>query len=85
MADTNDMVNVTQREFQQFICQNTGSICEAKQGMIRENCPYSHGPGMENGLEAKTTETGMAMYNLYLLADNNIPEDGKKGEDGGKG
>jgi len=50
MTDTYHMINITQDEFEQLVGQNTGSICEAKQTMIRENSPQTHRPGMQNRL-----------------------------------
>lgn len=50
--------------------------------MICENSIQPHGPGMEYRLVAQVTETGMAVHNLDLLADDNVPENGEEGEDG---
>jgi hypothetical protein len=84
MANTNYMVHITQRKFQELVGQNTGSICESKQRMIREHSPQSHCPRVQYGFMAETAQTCVAMHNLDLLAYDNIPEDWEEGEYGGK-
>ena len=46
MANTYDMINVAQSKLQQFVGQDTGSICEAEQRVICEYSPQSHRPCM---------------------------------------
>lgn len=50
--------------------------------MIREHRPQSHSPCMQNGFMAQTTQARMAMNYLYLLSNDNVPEDGEEREDG---
>jgi hypothetical protein len=38
---------------------------------------------MKNSLVTKTAETSVAVDNLYLFSDDDIPKDWEKGEDGG--
>ena len=64
MADTDYMVNVTQRELQKFVGQDTGSICKSKKRMIGENSTETHSPRMENCFVTDTTQACMAMDNL---------------------
>ena len=53
--------------------------------MVRKNSTYAHGPGMKNGLVTEAAEAAMTMNDLNLFADDDIPEYGKEGEDGGHG
>jgi len=80
MADADDMVNITQRKLQKFVCQDTSSISKAEQGVIRENSSQAHCPRVEDRLMAETAQTCMAMYNLDLLPDDYVSEDWKEGE-----
>lgn len=50
MANANDMINVTQGELEQFVCEDTGSICEPKQTVIGEDSAQAHGTGMQYSL-----------------------------------
>lgn len=85
MAHTNDMINITQCEFEQFIGQNGSSICKAEQRMIGEHSAQAHCPGMENSFMAEVTQTRMTMYYLDLLPYDDIAKDGKERENGGEG
>lgn len=80
MADTNDMVYITQREFEKLVCQYTSSIREAKQRMIREYSPQTYRAGVQYCLVAETAEAGMTVYNLNLLSDDNIAKNWKERE-----
>ena len=84
MADSDDVVDIAQREFEELVGQDTGRVCEPKQRMIRENCPQTHGPRVEDGLMTQRTQTGVAVNNLDLLSDDDISKDGKEREDGGE-
>ena len=46
--------------------------------MIGKDGAQAHGPRMQNGFMAKTTETSMTMHNLNLLTYYNVPKDWKK-------
>lgn len=46
MTDADDMVDIAQREFEEFVGENAPSIGEAEQTMIREDSPQAHGPRM---------------------------------------
>lgn len=39
MTDANNMIHITQGKFQKFIGQDTSSVREAEQRMIRKNGP----------------------------------------------
>ena len=42
MAHADDMIDITQSEFQELISQDTSSICEAEQGVICEDRTKTH-------------------------------------------
>lgn len=46
VADTNDMIHVTQSELEQLVREDTGSIRKSKKTMIRKDRPQAHGPRM---------------------------------------
>jgi len=46
MAHADDMVDVTEGEFQQLVGEDTGGIGKAKQTVVGEDGPQTHGPGM---------------------------------------
>lgn len=75
------MVNVTQREFKQFISEDTGSICKSEQAVVRENRPEAHSTGMNDSLLAKIAKTCMAVDDLNSLSKDDITEDRKERED----
>ena len=84
MAYSNDMVHIAQSELQQLIRQDTRSIREPKQRMIRKYCSQPHGPGMQDSLVTQTTQACMPMHDLNLLSEDDIPEYWEEGEDGRK-
>ena len=53
--------------------------------MIGEDSSQTHSPGVQYRLMTETAQTGMAMYNLNLFSDEDIPEDWKAREDGWEG
>lgn len=69
------MVNITQGELEQLVCQNTSRIRKAKQRVVGEHSPQSHRPRMQNSLMAQTTQTRMSMHNLNLFPQHNVPKD----------
>ena len=84
MTNSDDMINIAQRELQKLIGQDTSSICKSKERMIGKDRPQTHRPRMKNRLMTHTAKTSMAMYNLNLFSDDDITEDRKKGEDRGE-
>ncbi|RJE22719.1 hypothetical protein PHISCL_04935 [Aspergillus sclerotialis] len=78
MANTDDMVNITQSKFEQLIGKDRARVGEPKQGMIRKNRAKAHSPCMKNSFMAKTTQTSMSMDNLDLFANDNVPKDRKE-------
>lgn len=85
IANTDDMVNITQGELEQLVRENARSIGEAKQGVIGKDSPYAHGPGMQGCFPAQTAEGSMAMDDVDSFPDENVTENREEGEDGGKG
>jgi hypothetical protein len=46
MADANDMVDIAQSKLQELVGEDAPCIREAKQTMVREDCPEAHRPRM---------------------------------------
>lgn len=82
MADAYNMINITQREFEELVGQYTPSVCESKQRMISEDRPQPHGPTMQNCFMTQTTQAPVAMHNLNLLPNHNVPEYREEGKYG---
>ena len=80
MTDTNDMVYVTENEFEKLVSEDTGCVCESEQRMIRKHSPQAHCPRMQNGFMAKTTQTRVSMNDFNLLSNDDISEYWKEGE-----
>lgn len=78
MTDTNYVIHITQGKLEQLVGEDTGSIRKPKQRMIREDCPQSHCPRMQDGFVAETAQACMAMHDLNLFSNNNVPEDWKE-------
>lgn len=80
MTDTNDMVYVTENEFEKLVGEDTGCVCESEQRMIRKHSPQAHCPRMQNSFMAKTAQTGVSVYNFNLLSNDDIPKNWEEGE-----
>jgi hypothetical protein len=85
MADTDDMVHITQCKFKQLVGKYGACIGKSKQRVIGEDGSDPHCPCMENGFMAEAAETGMPVHNLDLFADDDVSEDREEGEDGREG
>ena len=85
MTDADDMIHITQGKLEKLVRQYASRISKSKETVVRKNRPQSHSPRMQYGLMAQTTQAGVSMYDSNALANNNIAEDGKEGEDGGEG
>lgn len=85
IADADDMVHITQRELEQLVGKNASSVGKPKQGVIREDCSYAHGPGMQGCFPAQTAEGSMSVDDVDLLSYEDITEYREEREDGGKG
>lgn len=79
------MSHITQRKLQQLIRQYTRRIRKPKQRMIREARSQAHCPRMQNCLVAQIRQARVSMHNLDPLADKDLAEYGKGGEDGRHG
>ena len=47
IRNTNNCVYIPERTFQKLVGQDTRSIIEAKETMVRKNCPYPKVMGVE--------------------------------------
>lgn len=79
------MIHITQSELEQLVGKDASSVGKSKQGVVRENSPYAHGPGMQGCFPAQTAEGSMAMDDVDLFPDENVTENREEGEDGGEG
>ena len=50
--------------------------------MVGKDGSQTHGASMEDGLVAQAAETGMSVDYLYTFANDDIPKNGEKREDG---
>lgn len=50
MRDADHMVHIAQAELKQLVRHNARSIAEAKERMVSEHRPETHGPGMQDAL-----------------------------------
>jgi hypothetical protein len=85
MADADGMVDIAQSKLEELVGEDAACVGKAKQTVVRENGPQTHGPGMQYSLIAQTAQTGMSVYDLDALANDDVAEDGEEGEDGRKG
>jgi hypothetical protein len=72
------MINITQCELEQFIGKNRSCVGKSEQGMICEDGPQTHGARMKDSFSAEATQTGVSMYNIDLLSNDNISEYGEE-------
>jgi hypothetical protein len=79
------MIDIAQGELQELVGQYTGSIREAKEGVVREDCSEAHSTSVEDCLMTEAAETCVSMDDFNLFTDDDVPEDGKEGEDSWKG
>lgn len=54
MADTDDMIDITQGKFEQLIRKDGSSVGKSEQGVIREHGAQAHSPGMKDCLMTET-------------------------------
>lgn len=84
MAHADDMVHITETELEELVCKYAGCIGETKERMVRIDCPQAHGPRVEDGLVAQAAQAGMAVHDVDALAQDDVAENGKEGEDSRK-
>lgn len=53
--------------------------------MICKDSAETHCPSVQNGFMAEATQTGMSMDNLDLFSQDDVAENWKERENGGKG
>lgn len=83
MANTDDMIDVAQGKLEQFISENRAGVGKPKQGMVREDSPQTHSPGVEDRFMTETTQAGVSVDYVDLLADDDVPKNWKEGENRG--
>lgn len=81
MANADSMVHITQGELEQLIGENRSSIGESKEGVIGEDSSQTHRAGVEDGFSTEAAETGMAMDDFDLFANDNVAENREERED----
>ena len=74
MTDTYDMSNITQAELQELISENTSRIAESKETMVGEHSMQAHSSCMKKSFVAKIAQRSMAVDNLNLLSDEDLPQ-----------
>lgn len=74
MRDANDMTDITQTELQELVGHNARSITKPKQAVVCEDSHQAHSPRVQKTLMAEIAQTGVAMHDLYLLTDENLPQ-----------
>ena len=81
MTDANNMSHITQTEFEQLVRQDTRRITEPKETVVRKHSHQSHRPCVQESLMAKITQTRMAVNNLNVLTNEDLPQNGERGEE----
>lgn len=82
MANAYDMIDVTQGKLKQLVREDRSGVGKSEQGVVCENSAQAHSPSMKDSFMAETAQARVAVDDVNLLADDNVPEDGEKGEDG---
>ena len=77
MTNAYDMPHITQAKLQQLVCQYTRRIAEPKQTVIGKHSDQSHRPRMQKSFVTKITEGCVTMNDLNVLANEDLPQDGK--------
>lgn len=85
VADTDDMINIAEGELEELVGKNAGSVGETKQTVVSKDGTQAHGAGMQDSFVTQAAQTGMAVDDLNLLADDNVAEDGEEGKDSREG
>lgn len=84
IAHAYDMINITESELEELVGEDAGSICKAEKRVICEDGSDTHGARMQCCFPAQAAQRGMAMHDVDLLSDYDVPEYGKEGEDSGQ-
>lgn len=85
MGDTDHMPNITQTKLKQLVGHDASGVTEAKQRVIGKHGAQRHGPRVENAFMAEITQTAMAVYDLNVLPDEDLPQNRKGAEHRRKG
>lgn len=76
------MVDITESELEELVGEDACSVCKAEKRVVREDRPDTHGASVQRRLPAHAAQRCMAVNNVDLFPYDNIPKDGKEGEDG---
>lgn len=74
VRDADDVVDVAEGEFEQFVRHDAGCVAEAEQRVVGEDGAQAHRARVQDALVAQVAERGMSVDNLDLLADEDLPE-----------
>ena len=85
VAHTYYVVHVAEGELQHLVGENAGCIGKAEERVVCKDRANAHRSCMQDGFVTKVTQAPMAVDNVDVLAQNDISEKGKEGEDCGKG
>ena len=73
MRHTDHMSNIAQTEFQQLVRHDASCIAEPKQAMISKHSMQTHRPSVQQRFKGEIAERGMAVDDLNLLPDEDLP------------
>ena len=74
MRDANDMTNITQTKLQELVGHNARRITKPEQAVVCEDSHQAHSPRVQEALMAEIAQTCVAMHDLYLLTNENLPQ-----------
>lgn len=80
IRDTYCCIHVSESTLEEFVRQDTGSIVESKEAMVREDCPDAHEVGMQNALVRERGKARVGMNQLYTLPQDDSAEIWKESE-----
>jgi hypothetical protein len=81
MRDANNVIHVTEREFEHLVCEDGASVGKAKEGVICKDGFEAHCFGVEDGFVAEGGEGSVGVDDGDAFADHDVAEDGEEGED----
>lgn len=85
MAHADDVPYVAQAELQQLVCHDARGITESEQTVICEDGLKTHSPCVQEAFMAQVAERCVAMDDLNLFPDEDVPKNWKGREHCGKG
>lgn len=82
VADADDVANIAQTELEQLVGHDTRGVAEAEQAVVGEDRSQAHGIRVQNAFVAKIGKRRMAMYDLDVFPDEDLPQYWEAREDG---